>query len=138
MISDCISDTGCVKSRLPVISPDLSPPVTDTATGDSGSTAAKCPLCQLPLGSVECFDFHIERDGAGYKCQVCNRRKRDKSTVRRHLRVHTGEMPFSCPHCPYRAARKDGVSMHVRHRHEGELCFLTSLPKFCQPAAGDL
>ena len=114
VLFSCFRNTwsNCVKHRLFVISPD-------TATGDSGSTAAECPLCQLPLGSVECFDSHTERDGAGYMCQVCDCRTRNKTEARRHLRVHTREKPFSCPHCPLRAARRHHINSHIRIVHGG-------------------
>ena len=73
-----------------------------------------------------------------YKCWICDLRTRDKSDMNRHVRVHTGEKPFSCPHCPYRSAQK--LSIHIRRKHKGELRFFAWLPKcvFCQPAAGDL
>ena len=105
--------------RLPIISPDLSPPVTDAATGDSGSTSARCPLCQLPLGSVECFDSHTERDGAVYKCRVCDYQVGKKAELKRHVRRHTGEKPFSCPHCSLHTSHRQNIFRHIRTVHRG-------------------
>ena len=119
----CHSDG--LKWSLCIISPDLSSPATDTATGDSGGAAEECPLCQLPLGSVECFDSHIERDGAVYKCWVCDCRTRHKSKMSTHLRNHTRKKPYSCPHCLYRAASGSNISSHIRHVHGG-LCHLST------------
>ena len=105
--------------RIPLISSDLNPPTTDTATGDSDSTAMECPLCQLPLGSDECFHSHTEIEGVGYKCRVCDYVALLKTAIKQHLRKHTGEKPFSCPHCTYRASDHGSVNTHIGSQHGG-------------------
>lgn len=32
--------------------------------------------------------------------------------------MHTGERPHLCPHCAYRAARRDNLRSHVRRVHK--------------------
>lgn len=32
--------------------------------------------------------------------------------------MHTGERPHLCPHCVYRAARRDNLRSHVRRVHK--------------------
>ncbi|XP_063595652.1 zinc finger protein SNAI1-like [Penaeus indicus] len=64
-------------------------------------------------------------------CPVCGRRFEGKNQAKRsklesHLRTHTGERPFHCPHCPYRATFKWNLKAHVRSRHERD--FLQSAP----------
>lgn len=64
-------------------------------------------------------------------CPVCGRRFEGKNQAKRsklesHLRTHTGERPFHCPHCPYRATFKWNLKAHVRSRHER--AFLQSAP----------
>ena len=87
------------------------------------STSEECPLCQLPLGSVECYNSHIKRGGAGYKCQVCDYGTIYRPDVCRHVRIHTGEKPYCCPHCPYRATQQSSVKGHIRHVHRGSYLF---------------
>ena len=34
-----------------------------------------------------------------HKCPICNFAAVDKGTITKHLRVHTGDLPFSCKTC---------------------------------------
>ena len=51
------------------------------------------------------------------RCPQCCKEftgKNRRNNLVRHLKTHTGDKPFSCPACPYRASRKEHMVRHLR------------------------
>ncbi|XP_045125494.1 protein tramtrack, beta isoform-like isoform X5 [Portunus trituberculatus] len=74
---------------------------------------------QNPQRLQEAFNSTYRGSQPLRKCPYCPYTSRLSSNVRRHVRTHTGEMPYSCPQCAFRC--KDASSMkrhqttHTRH-----------------------
>ena len=52
-----------------------------------------------------------------YKCPFCDKIMKMKADVKRHIRTHTGEKPFSCDYCPMTFSHTGNCNSHVRNVH---------------------
>ena len=59
------------------------------------------------------------RLGAGkYKCPFCVKIiLGSRANMKRHIRIHTGEKPFSCDHCLKTFSHAGNLYSHVRNVH---------------------
>lgn len=56
-----------------------------------------------------------------YRCPGCGREIREKVDFIRHYMIHTGERPYCCNYCSYKATRKFTLIRHVKSIHP-EVC----------------
>ncbi|KAF2368663.1 Zinc finger C2H2-type, partial [Trinorchestia longiramus] len=50
---------------------------------------------------------------SGHACQFCGKTFPWPSKLNEHMRTHTGERPFQCPHCVYRATQRITLKKHI-------------------------
>lgn len=51
------------------------------------------------------------------KCPYCDKLFIYPAKLASHVRTHTGEKPYGCPFCPYRATQQGNLNRHVKIRH---------------------
>lgn len=84
-----------------------------------------CRLCSKNVRSLTVHNKNIHEGNpelenpASQLCTVCGKQFKNNSKLRIHMRIHTGETPYSCSYCDKKMSTRNHLVVHER-THTGE------------------
>lgn len=79
-----------------------------------------CDICNLQLATYASLKNHIKtihEKVRAFACTECPKKFSQKHTLQFHMNLHTGQKPFGCKFCKFKAADRSSISKHQKKMH---------------------
>lgn len=111
------SGYSCPSSSLSVLG-ELDSLLVNLGSHGNSAPSLEAPVSSFPPSSSSSSTLSPSTGNqTQYVCPWCQRIFNKSSNLKRHILTHTGEKPYACALCPYRAVQKVQVFQHLRSKH---------------------
>ncbi|XP_050686825.1 zinc finger and BTB domain-containing protein 24-like isoform X16 [Eriocheir sinensis] len=95
-------------------------PARERAHTTSGKGQHQCTYCSYSTSIRTNFVNHmrIHTGEKPFTCQVCPYRSNQRTNLKTHMRTHTGEKPHMCSKCPFSCSSRITLVTHMWSRHQ--------------------
>nr|XP_057934902.1 zinc finger and BTB domain-containing protein 40 [Doryrhamphus excisus]XP_057934903.1 zinc finger and BTB domain-containing protein 40 [Doryrhamphus excisus] len=102
--------------------------LTEAHPGSAGAKKKKkisCDLCGRTFAHPSGMIYHKRTehfDEKPFACETCGAKFSATSSLKNHMRLHTGEKPFRCKHCDMSFSVSAALAYHTKKKHsEGKM-----------------